>query len=571
LSYDSVLVESLREKLTYQKSQSFDRVFPDQLLNPDYLFRSSGSFGRTGSTKTTNRIAMIESRLKYGFKVVCFDVQSELEFMGLPCPSDHVLCGKLKSQNRVPKGYRTHVLLPLSYVGGERVVQWSQLPSNWDFFCLNLNDLEVASQDWNILMGKLTSIQEQILKTALLNRQPEWGVLDVYVECQKRYLQGNYGYPDHTKDDANASAIPVVKGIFPKQTITTLNRKLMDLNSTRFLLPQLWHGKNSPFLLDWHRELLDHKTVIILKIGLLHPQFQHALVNYILRKTFLLAQKRGETQVPPIAFLVPELTDYCPKTVPEAKQETLPMLRDTFLELFRKGRRHQIVFDFDSADFGNIPDEVKEQTWYYFVYDSDVEVLNECVRRTGVMNAENLRGTYDLLKEKGSCIFLQKFYPRGRFIRDCIPSCHVAREGENFVDVWRNLYPSKFKSVEPYYLKLNVIHAEMRERVGKVFKEIEDQVELSRKTPLTENIMNLCVWLAKQIDESGKTEFALGQVVNRYQLSLREKISKVTLYEYFKKLEEAGVCNVVKTSKPYTLKLSIERLKQSLPQKEATQ
>jgi len=576
MSHELVLAESVRETMAYQKAEAYNYVPPEHILHPDYLYRSSLAIGRTGSTKTTSRVAMAECRLNKSFKVVCIDIQNELEFLALACPPNHVLSNKLNNHGRKPQALRTHTLLPLGYDGNERLFQWNEIPNHWDFFCLNLFDLD-PSFDWKVLMGNLSGVQEQILKTALLNVQPDWGVLDVYCECQKRYLQGDYGYPDSTKDDADSKPIPIVKGLFPKQTITTLNRKLMALNSTRFISPQLFRGRSTHYLLDWHKELLNRKTVTVLKVGLLPTKLQHAVVNYILRKTFLMAQHRNNDisdpnyfPLPPIAFIIPEITDYAPEHIPDDKKETLPPLRDTILEIYRKGRRHQIVFDVDSADFSNVPNEIKEQTWYYFVFDSDIEVLNDCIRRTGVLNAETLRGRYDNLKEKGSYIYLQKFFERGWFSRDLIPSCWIPREGENFLEVWRNLYPNKFKSVDPYYNSINLIHSDMKKRVHETFKRLEEQVELQRKTPLTENVEQFCQYIASQIEKTGNTEFSLNTIINGYRLSSKDKISKVTLYSYIEKLQESSICTVVKTTKPYTLKVNLEKLKNSLTIKKET-
>jgi hypothetical protein len=571
MSYETVVVQAIREKLKYHRSQLYDRIRSDEILHPNYLFRHTGSFGQTGTGKTTNRVATIECRLKYGFKVVVFDTQDEMEFISLPLNEGHPIYNKLLEQGRRPKGLRTHILIPLAYYGGQRIIPYKEIPTNWDFFLLDLYDLEITAQDWNILMGGLSGVQEQILKTALLKRDPKWGILDVYVETQKRYLQGNYGYPDVTEDDMDSEPIPVVKSVFPKQSITTLNRAIMDLNSARFLAPRIWRGKRTPYLLNWENELLNRKTVTILKVSLLPPKLQHALCTYILRKTFILAQKRylnDGRRVPPVAFVVPEATDFFPNKIPDEHKETLPPLREAFLMIFRKGRRHQVVIDFDTAYYSSIPDEVINQTHYIFLYDNDKEILEDCVKRFNPINNREIRGVFDLLKEKGSCIMLSRHKLRAVFTNNLIPGCRVALEGENFLEVWRNVYPNRFKPVDPYYKTLKLIHQDIKKRVREIFKQLQEQVKVSRKR-ISDNLDRFCKFIATRIQETGKTEFKSNQLINDFRMNTPDKLSKPTLYEYLEELNNTGIIKLKKTTRPYTLTVNIEKLKQIVTPKEA--
>lgn len=591
MSYPTVVVESMRQKRKYHRSRLVKHIRPSEILHPNYLHRHTGSFGQTGTGKTTNRVATIECRLKHGFKVVVFDAQDELAFCCLPCPEGfktvvvtdkqgrqkkkkvpiHPIYPKLLAQRRKPHGLRTHVLIPLAYYGGHRVIPYEKIPKNWDFFLLDLFDLEIIAHDWNILMGGLSGVQEQILKTALLKRNPEWGILDVYMETQKRYLQGNYGYPDITEDDMDSQPIPIVRSVFPKQSISTLNRAIMDLNSARFIAPRIWRGKRTPYLLNWENELMDRKTVTIIKTSLLPSKLRHALCTYILRKTFILAQKRyldDGRKVPPISFTVPEATDFFPKKPSDEDKETLPPLREAFLTIFRKGRRHQVVVDYDTSYASSIDDTIINQTHYIFLYDNDKGILDDFVKRINPINRESIRGSFGLLKEKGTCLMLSRHSSLGEFPKDIVPACRIAEEGENFIEVWETLYPEKFKLVDPYYEKLNLLHQDSKKRVRANFRKLREQVEVSRKR-ISDNLDRFCQFIAQRIKETGKTEFKSNQLINDFRMSTPDKLSKPTLYEYLDELNNTGFIKLKKTTRPYTLTVNIEKLKSIVKPKEA--
>jgi len=562
---DTILPKAYDQKMRFEKSRSFERVPYDQLINPNNRFRHSGSWGVSGCGKTTNRIAIIEVRQKLGFKCVAIDTQEELEFIHLPCPPDHVLYPILAEQNRKPKGIPTKILLPLAYTGGKRVIMQEEIPVHWQPFLLDLYDLEVTTKDWDTLVGGLSGVREQILKTALLKKEPTWGILDVYLETQKRFVQKDYGYPDITEDDIDSEPIPVLKGIFPKQSITTLNRNLMDLNSARFLAPRIWRGKITPYLLDWEKEILDRRYVTILKVGLLPPNLAHTLVTYLIRKAFIMAQKRftqDGRKVPPISFVVPEATNFFPKEIPSQYKETMPPLRDAFMEIFLRGRRHQVVIDYDTAYYTNLPDEVKAQTvlHYAFMYDNVKEILNEFVNSRNPINKENLTSGFDLLKERGTCLYFNPTHSRGVFLHNIVPACHVAREGENFIELWKSI-GGKMKSVEPYYATLNLIHQDIKEKVRKEFQGLEEKIMVSGEIPLSETPQKFAVFLYSLILETGETEFIQSNLVNRYYMEPNSKVSKVTIYALLKQFHKLGILTIHKEKKPNTIIINLEKLR----------
>lgn len=564
MTYPTVIAESVRRKLKYHRSSTF-RVLPHtEIIDPINKFRHSARFGSTGKGKSTNLLNTTECRLSQGFKVVMFDTQDELEFCSLPCPKDHPIYRKLRNRNRAPRGMKSRVLLPLAYEGGERVIQHKKIPKNWHFFLLDLFDLEVTSQDWNVLTGGLSGVQEQILKSSLLRKQPDWGVLDVYLETQKTFLEENFGYPDINVDEKDSAPIPVVKSVFPKQSITTLNRELMELNSARFLVPHSWRGHRTPHLLNWEKEITDRRTITIIKVSLLPPRLRHALCTYLLRKTFLMAQKRyleDGRMVPPVSIMVPEATDFFPKRIPDEYGETLPPLRETFRTIFRRGRRHKVVIDYDTAYFQSIEDEIVNQTHYVFTFDNDKEILNTIINGFNPLNKKNLVGNFDFLKEQGVCLYLSRHRVNGMFIRDTVPACWVPLEGQNFLEIWRGMN-GNFKDVDPYYETVNRIHADSKARVRRVFKKLKERMEMAKKMPLSGSAERFARYIYERSDSEQKTKFELAsEIVNPYFEKVADSPSKVTLYNICKKLHKLNLITMHREKKPYTLTVNTKKMK----------
>ena len=552
----------MKQKFAFEKTLTPSYDF-NHLIDPNNKYRHSGRLGGTGTGKTTNLITTIQCRLEQGFKIIFFDTQNEGEFLNLPCPKNHPIYPKLIQSKRQPKGIKTHVLIPLAYSGGERVVQHEKIPENWDFFLLDLHKIDPAGPDWSILMNGISDVQEQLLKTSLLQKEPHWGILDIYHQCQRRFEQGRFGYIDSNVDEEDSEPIPVLKNVFPKESIRAFNRELMALNSSRFIAPHLYKGKPTPFLLNWEKEVMSRTTVTVLKVSLLPSRLRHAFCNYVVRLTFKMAQKRflpDGRKIPPLAITIPESTDFFPQHIPEEYKETMPPLRQVFYDIFRRGRRYRVVVDYDTADKGSMDrNKVLNQTFFLFLFDNSKKILGECIDLYNLTNAEKLKKKLDLLKMKGMCLSLSRKNPIGRFIQSPVPSVWVPLEGESFIEIWRDL-GKDFKPVSPYYETINKIFGSIKKEMRLSFDQLTLELETAKtdkkkEAGISDAIKEFAIFVYKfSVDYPEIT--LKSKPINQFLKDNPDAPSKMSVYNWLDRLHDFGLVKINREKRPHTFKVT---------------